>query len=51
MCIIACHILAKHLTRFDAERRNLPTVLRIAPHYYNSENEIERIVRQLVSFL
>ncbi len=27
-------------TRIDAERRNLPTLLRIAPHYYNTEDEI-----------
>ena len=31
-------------TRLDAERRNLPVVLRIAPHYYNTEDEIERAV-------
>ena len=35
-------------TRIDAERRNLSTILRIAPHYYNTEEEIERAVRQLV---
>lgn len=34
-------------TRLDAERRNLPTVLRIAPHYYNSDDEIARAVDQL----
>lgn len=37
-------------TRIDAERRNLPTLLRIVPHYYNSEDEIERTVQQLVAF-
>lgn len=31
-------------TRLDAERRNLPVVLRIAPHYYNTEDEVERAV-------
>ena len=31
-------------TRLDAERRGLPVVLRIAPHYYNTEDEIERAV-------
>lgn len=34
-------------TRLDAERRNLPTLLRIAPHYYNTETEIERAVETL----
>ena len=34
-------------TRLDAERRNLPVVLRIAPHYYNTEDEIERAVALL----
>ena len=34
-------------TRLDAERRGLPTVLRIAPHYYNTNEEIERFVSQL----
>ncbi len=34
-------------TRLDSERRNLPTMLRIAPHYYNSEGEIERAVAKL----
>jgi cysteine desulfurase/selenocysteine lyase len=29
-------------TRLDAQRRNLPTVMRMAPHYYNTEAEIER---------
>lgn len=34
-------------TRIDSERRNLPTLLRIAPHYYNTEEEIERAVTHL----
>lgn len=38
-------------TRLDAERRNLPTVLRIAPHYYNTKDEIDQAVQKLVSFL
>jgi cysteine desulfurase/selenocysteine lyase len=38
-------------TRLDAERRNLPTLLRMAPHYYNTEDEISRAVSQLTSFL
>lgn len=34
-------------TRIDAERRDLPTLLRIAPHYYNTEDEIVRCVETL----
>lgn len=38
-------------TRIDAERRNLPTVLRIAPHYYNTEEEIAGAAGALASLL
>jgi selenocysteine lyase/cysteine desulfurase len=38
-------------TRLDAERRNLPTVLRIAPHYYNTKDELGQAVGTLASFL
>jgi selenocysteine lyase/cysteine desulfurase len=38
-------------TRIDSERRNLPTVLRIAPHYYNTEAEIQRAVEHLATLL
>jgi len=34
-------------TRIDAERRHLPTLVRIAPHYYNTEEEVERAVAHL----
>jgi selenocysteine lyase/cysteine desulfurase len=34
-------------TRLDAERRRLPTLLRIAPHYYNTEDEVARAVAHL----
>lgn len=34
-------------TRLDAERRNLPTVLRAAPHYYNTHEEIDLLVLAL----
>ncbi|MEO0363329.1 MAG: aminotransferase class V-fold PLP-dependent enzyme, partial [Pseudomonadota bacterium] len=34
-------------TRIDAETRDLPTLLRIAPHYFNTEDEIVRCVRRL----
>jgi selenocysteine lyase/cysteine desulfurase len=34
-------------TRIDSERRGLPWLLRIAPHYYNNEEEIERCVARL----
>lgn len=38
-------------TRLDSERRNLSTVLRMAPHYYNTESELEACVERMVSFL
>lgn len=38
-------------TRLDAERRNLPVLLRIAPHYYNTEQELERAVDTLRTLL
>ena len=38
-------------TLIDAERRNLPTLLRMAPHYYNTREEIARAVRQLGELL
>jgi selenocysteine lyase/cysteine desulfurase len=38
-------------TRLDAERRNLPTVVRMAPHYYNSEDEIKACVAQISRLL
>ncbi len=34
-------------TRIDAEKRDLPTLLRIAPHYYNTEDEIARCAKRL----
>lgn len=38
-------------TRIDAERRGLSTLLRIAPHYYNTEDEVIRAVEHLCSLL
>lgn len=38
-------------TRIDAERRNLPTLLRIAPHYYNTEDEVTGCVELLSSLI
>lgn len=38
-------------TRIDSERRNLPTLLRIAPHYYNTKDEIHGAVACLASLL
>lgn len=38
-------------TRIDAERRDLPTLLRIAPHYYNTELEIGRAIEHLGELL
>ena len=37
--------------RLDAERRSLPTVVRMAPHYYNSEEEIKACMHQLARLL
>lgn len=34
-------------TRLDAEARALPTVFRIAPHYYNTEDELECCIAAL----
>lgn len=34
-------------TRIDAEKRDLPTLLRVAPHYYNTESEIARCAQRL----
>lgn len=34
-------------TRLDSELRGLPPVLRASPHYYNTEQEIERFCRAL----
>ena len=34
-------------TLIDSEKRNLPTLLRMAPHYYNTEEEIEKAVKQI----
>ena len=34
-------------TRIDFEKRGLPTLIRIAPHYYNTEDEIEACVSTL----
>lgn len=34
-------------TRLDAEKRELPVVLRVSPHYYNSEDEIDRFCETL----
>ncbi len=34
-------------TRLDSESRNLPVILRASPHYYNTEDEIERFCHVL----
>lgn len=31
-------------TRLDAEARELPPVVRASPHYYNSEDEVDRLI-------
>lgn len=38
-------------TRIDAERRDLPTLLRIAPHYYNTEDDVGRAVAHLATLI
>ncbi|MCA0922870.1 aminotransferase class V-fold PLP-dependent enzyme [Pseudooceanicola nanhaiensis] len=38
-------------TRLDAERRGLPTLLRLAPHYFNTEDELDRAVAHLGTLL
>lgn len=35
-------------TRIDAERRGLPELIRISPHYYNTEDELDAVVAALV---
>ena len=34
-------------TLIDSMKRNLPTLFRMAPHYYNTEEEIEKAVKQI----
>ena len=34
-------------TRIDAEKRRLPDLLRLSLHYYNSEDEIDRLIQAL----
>ncbi len=36
-------------TRLDSEARALPTVFRIAPHYYNTEDELEACITALLA--
>jgi selenocysteine lyase/cysteine desulfurase len=36
-------------TRIDAEKRGLPEMLRLSPHYYNTEEELDQAVATLVS--
>jgi selenocysteine lyase/cysteine desulfurase len=36
-------------TRIDAEKRGLPEMLRLSPHYYNTDEELDQAVATLVS--
>jgi cysteine desulfurase/selenocysteine lyase len=38
-------------TRLDSERRDLPMISRLAPHYYNTEDEIKRFTQALKNWL
>ncbi len=38
-------------TLLDATARNLPTLVRAAPHYYNTEEEIDRMTTAIRTFL
>lgn len=44
ICIGASDISS---TRLDAEARNLPTILRAAPHYYNTNKDIDQLISAL----
>lgn len=37
-------------TRLDSEARRLPVVFRAAPHYYNTEDELDRLADALAAF-
>ena len=43
----AIGLVGPESTLIDSERRSLPTLLRMAPHYYNTEDEIEKAVKQV----
>ena len=43
----AIGLVGPESTLIDSEKRNLPTLLRMAPHYYNTEDEIEKAVKQV----
>ncbi len=38
-------------TRLDAERRRLPAVVRVSPHYYNTEGELDQFLAALKELL
>lgn len=47
---VGISVSAMSSTRLDAERRRLPTILRAAPHYFNTEAEIDRGLEVIASF-
>jgi len=38
-------------TLLDSQRRTLPTILRAAPHYYNTEQELDNLVDRLAEMI
>lgn len=41
---VNCTATTPASTRIDAARRRLPDLVRLSPHYYNTEEELERTV-------
>jgi selenocysteine lyase/cysteine desulfurase len=37
-------------TRYDMERRNLGTIVRASFHYYNTEDEVDRLIAEVAKF-
>jgi len=48
---IAIGATAPSSTRLDAEARNLPVMMRVAPHYYNTQDELEIMTNAIRSLV